>query len=428
MGPTEGKLNAKVLRCIDFFVIIRAFVIRIPLMELAPLYLKKNEERRLRNGHLWVYSNEVDIGRSPLTAFAPGQPVAIVANDGKLVGNGYVNPHSLIAARLVSRSAKQVLDRSLLVHRLKVALSLRERLFDKPFYRLVYGESDSLPGLVVDRYGDVLVAQVNTAGMEAVLEEIAEALDKVLKPLAILWRNDSAARGQEGLESYVKPALGEVPETVTIEENGSRFEVPLLSGQKTGWFYDHRMNRARVQQITKGLRVLDVFSYIGGWGIEAAVAGAKEVVCVDSSAKALDLVEKNAALNDVGDRVSSIEGDAFEALKALRAEREKFDLVIVDPPAFIKRKKDAKKGIEAYQRINTAAMQLLGKDGLLVSASCSFHLQADSLRDLLHRSARHLDRNMQILEQGHQGPDHPVHPAIPETEYIKCLTSRVVIM
>ncbi len=397
-------------------------------MELAPLYLKKNEERRLRNGHLWAYSNEVDIARSPLTGFEPGQQVTIVANDGKAIGNGYVNPHSLIAARLVSRATNQLLDRSLLVHRLKVALSLRERLFENPYYRLVYGESDGLPGLVVDRYGDVLVAQVNTAGMEAVLEEIAEALDKVFKPLAILWRNDNSAREQEGLSSYVKPALGEVPETVLIEENGTRFEVPLLSGQKTGWFYDHRMNRARVQQLAHGLRVLDVFSYIGGWGVEAAVAGAKEVVCIDSSSKALDQVERNAELNQQKDRVSIIQGDAFEALKSLRAEREQFDLVIVDPPAFIKRKKDAKKGIEGYQRINTAAMQLLGKDGLLVSASCSFHLQADSLRDLLLRSSRHLDRTMQILEQGHQGPDHPIHPAIPETEYIKCVTSRVVML
>jgi 23S rRNA (cytosine1962-C5)-methyltransferase len=428
MGVVTIKLNVKVHLCGDFFAIIRAFICRIPPMELAPLYLKKNEERRLRNGHLWVYSNEVDIGRSPLTGFEPGEQVVMVANDGKAIGTGYVNPHSLIAGRLVSRTAKQVLDRSLLVHRLNIALSLRERLFNKPFYRLVYGESDGLPGLVVDRYGDVLVAQVNTAGMEAVLDEIVEALDKVLKPLAILWRNDSGAREQEGLDSYVKPALGEVPETVLIEENGTRFEVPLLSGQKTGWFYDHRMNRARVQQLAKGLRVLDVFSYIGGWGIEAATAGAKEVICIDSSARALDSVARNAELNKMNDRVSSIEGDAFEALKALRAEREVFDLVIVDPPAFIKRKKDAKKGIEGYQRINTAAMQLLGKDGLLVSASCSYHLQANSLRDLLSRSSRHLDRTMQILEQGHQGPDHPIHPAIPETEYIKCLTSRVVML
>jgi len=397
-------------------------------MALAPLYLKKNEERRLRNGHLWVYSNEVDTARTPLNDFEAGQPVELIANDGKPIGNGYVNPHSLICARLVSRSSKYPLDKSLLVHRFNIALSLRERLFDKPFYRLVYGESDGLPGLVVDRFGDVLVVQLNTAGMERVKLDVLEALDKVLKPTAILWRNDSSARAMEGLESVVEPALGEVPEVVEIEENGTRFEIPLLTGQKTGWFYDHRMNRARVRQLAANMRVLDVFSYIGGWGIEAATAGAREVVCVDSSAKALDQVERNAALNGVGDKVQSIEGDAFEALKALRAEREQFDMVIVDPPAFIKRKKDVKKGVEAYRRLNQAAMQLLGKDGILVSASCSYHLQRDTLRDLLQQSARHLDRTLQILEQGHQGPDHPVHPAIPETDYIKCYINRVVAL
>lgn len=395
-------------------------------MELAPLHLKKNEERRLRNGHLWVYSNEVDIVRSPLSDFAAGQQVVVIANDGKPLGVAYVNAHSLICGRLVSRTPTQLLDQSLLVHRIKVALSLRERLFARPFYRLVYGESDFIPGLVVDRFGDVLVVQLNTAGMELLRDEVVAALDKVLKPRAILLRNDSSAREQEGLESGIETALGEVPEVVEIEENNTRFEVPLLSGQKTGWFYDHRLNRARVQQIAKGMRVLDVFSYIGGWGVAAATAGAREVVCIDSSARALDLVERNAALNGVGDKVQGIEGDAFDALKALRAEREQFDMVIVDPPAFIKRRKDAKKGIEAYRRINQAAMQLLGKDGMLVSASCSYHLQRDNFRELLLQSSRHLDRNMQIIEQGHQGPDHPIHPAIGETDYIKCFTSRIV--
>lgn len=395
-------------------------------MELATLHLKKNEERRLRQGHLWVYSNEVDIKRSPLADFSPGQQVVVAGNDGKALGCAYVNPHSLICGRMVSRSDNQRLDQSLLVHRIKIALSLRERFFDKPFYRLVYGESDFLPGLVVDRFGDVLVAQLNTAGMDVLREEVVAALDKVLKPRAILLRNDSSARLQEGLEQEVVTALGEVPQSVEIEENNTRFEVPLLSGQKTGWFYDHRLNRARLQHLAADKRVLDVFSYIGGWGVAAASAGASEVVCIDSSPRALDMVERNAQLNNVGDRVQCIEGDAFEALKALRAERERFDVVVVDPPAFIKRRKDAKKGIEAYRRLNQAAMQLLGKDGILVSASCSYHLQRDSLRDLLQQGARHLDRSLQIIEQGHQGPDHPIHPAIVETDYIKCLTARVV--
>ncbi|WP_127478265.1 class I SAM-dependent rRNA methyltransferase [Sulfurivermis fontis] len=397
-------------------------------MELAPLLLKKNEERRLRQGHLWVYSNEVNVERTPLTAFTPGQPVQIIASDGKALGTGYVNPHSLICARLVSRDPAQRLDRSLLVHRLNVALALRERLYAEPYYRLVYGEGDLLPGLVVDRFGDVLVAQITTAGMEVLKEDVVAALDKVVKPRAILLRNDSAARAPEGLDSYVATALGEAPDRVAVVENGVRYEAPLLTGQKTGWFYDHRDNRARMQRYVRGGRVLDVFSYIGGWGIAAAVAGAAQVTCVDASGPALDQVRRNAELNGVADRVDAIEGDAFEALKALRADKARYDVVIVDPPAFIKRKKDAKEGIQAYRRINQAALQLLGKDGILVAASCSFHLQREVFLDLLHQSARHLDRQLQILEQGHQGPDHPLHPAIPETEYIKCFTARSVML
>lgn len=397
-------------------------------MELAPLLLKKNEERRLRQGHLWVYSNEVNVERTPLTAFTPGQPVQILGNDGKPLGTGYVNPHSLICARLVSREPNQVLDRSLLVHRLNIALALRERLYAQPYYRLVYGESDSLPGLVVDRFGDVLSVQITTAGMEVLKEDVVAALEKVVRPQAILLRNDSSSRAPEGLGSYVETALGEVPETVAVEENGVRYAAPLLTGQKTGWFYDHRENRARMQRYARGARVLDVFSYIGGWGIAAAAAGAAQVTCIDASGPALDQVQHNAALNGVADRVDAIEGDAFEALKALRADKERYDVVIVDPPAFIKRKKDAKEGIQAYRRINQAALQLLGKDGILIAASCSFHLQREVFLDLLHQSARHLDRQMQILEQGHQGPDHPVHPAIPETEYIKCFTARSVML
>lgn len=396
-------------------------------MELAPLLLKKNEERRLRQGHLWVYSNEVNVERTPLTAFTPGQPVRIVASDGKPLGCGYVNPHSLICARLVSRDPAQVLDRSLLVHRLNIALALRQRLFAQPYYRLVYGESDLLPGLVVDRFGDVLSVQLTTAGMEVLKDDVIAALEKVVKPKVILLRNDSPARTPEGLGSYVEAALGEAPETVTVEENGVRFEAPLLTGQKTGWFYDHRDNRARMQRHVRGARVLDVFSYIGGWGIAAAAAGAAQVSCIDASSRALDQLLHNAALNGAEGTVDAIEGDAFEALKALRADKERFDVVIVDPPAFIKRKKDAKEGIQAYRRINQAALQLLGKDGLLIAASCSFHLQREVFLDLLHQGARHLDRQLQILEQGHQGPDHPVHPAIPETDYIKCFTARSII-
>ncbi len=395
-------------------------------MTLAPLRLKKDEDRRLRAGHAWVFSNEVDTVATPLTGFDAGQPVAIEDHAGRCLGIGYVNPHTLISARLVSRDISQTLSQSLLVHRLKVALSLRQRLFQEPYYRLVFGDSDGLPGLVIDRFGEVTVVQIATAGMERLKAEIVGALDKVIHPRAILFRNDSASREIEGLPSYVEAALGEVPQHVLLSENGVRFEVPLFEGQKTGWFYDQRMNRARLPNYVVGRKVLDVFSYIGAWGVQAAVAGAEKVVCVDSSARAADWARNNALLNGVSDKLAFMQEDAFEVLRTLRAEREHFDVVIVDPPAFIKRKKDVKEGMQAYHRLNQMAMQVLSKDGMLISASCSYHLAREELQQILLRSSRHLDRFLQLVEQGAQAPDHPVHPAIPETSYLKVFFSRLL--
>jgi 23S rRNA (cytosine1962-C5)-methyltransferase len=395
-------------------------------MNLPSLRLKANADRRLRAGHLWVYSNEVDVSATPLNRFAAGDQAILENATGKALGIVAISPNNLICARLLSRDAQLPLDKSLLVHRLNVALSLRQRLFDKPFYRLVYGDSDLLPGLVIDRFDDILVVQLASCTMERSKEAILEALQQVLKPRGVLWKNDSSARDAEGLTRYVEIAYGEVPEWVALEENGVRFEAPVFTGQKTGWFYDHRMNRARLAPYVKGKRVLDLFSYIGGWGIQAAAFGASEVMCVDASAFALDGVERNAALNGLSERVACVEGDVFAALKELKAAEERFDVIIADPPAFIKRKKDLKNGEAAYRRLNEQAMRLLTKDGILVSASCSMHLPEDDLQDMLLASARHLDRTLQMLERGAQGPDHPVHPAIPETRYIKSLTCRLL--
>jgi 23S rRNA (cytosine1962-C5)-methyltransferase len=392
---------------------------------LAPLRLKKSEERRLRAGHLWVYSNEVDTAATPLKAFVPGQQVQLLAHNGKSLGMAYVNPNSLICARLVSRDAGYLLDRSLLVHRLNVALALRERLFRAPFYRLVYGEADQLPGLVIDRYGEVCVVQCTTAGMEAVKDEVLAALDKVLHPAGVLWRADSPVRQLEGLDSY-REVHGNVPGHVDLVEHGVRFRVSLLEGQKTGWFYDQRMNRARLHNYVAGQRVLDVFSYVGAWGVQAAAAGATEVLCVEASAAAVDQIHANAAANGVGESVSTIQGDAFEVLSQLRVDQQKFDVVVLDPPAFIKRKKDAKAGEQAYHRLNQLGMQLLSRDGVLVSASCSQHLAESQLQTILLQSSRHLDRSLQVLERGHQAPDHPLHPAIPETGYLKAFFCRLL--
>tara|TARA_R100001039_G_scaffold38635_2_gene40827 strand:+ start:33 stop:1235 length:1203 start_codon:yes stop_codon:yes gene_type:complete len=389
------------------------------------LRLNKNADRRLKAGHLWIYSNEVDIKETPLKNFAAGETALVEASNGKVMAVAYVNPHSLIAARIMSRDPEMRLDRSLFVHRFNQALALRQRLYAQPFYRLVHGEGDLLPGLVIDRFGDVLVVQLNTAGMQALADEIVDALEKVIKPEVIVFRNDTGGRRQEGLEAHVDVIKGTLPDEVVLEENGARFVVPVLNGQKTGWFFDHRVNREWINRNVEGKRVLDVFSYVGGWGVQAAVHGAKEVLCLDSSGPALDQVARNAELNGVQEKVAVSEGDAFEALAALKADGEEFDVVILDPPAFIKKRKDIPNGERAYARLNREAMRLLGRDGLLLSASCSMHLAPERLMDVVRGAVRHQDRHGQVIFQGHQGPDHPVHPAIPETSYLKALGVRV---
>jgi 23S rRNA (cytosine1962-C5)-methyltransferase len=390
------------------------------------LYLKRGEDTRLRAGHLWVFSNEVDVKRSPLTAFEPGAPCVIVDTHSKPIGIGYVNPASLIAARVVNRGIGHALDRSLIVHKLNVALALRERLYPEPYYRMVFGESDGLPGLVVDRYADVLVGQITTAGMERVKDDIAAALVKVVKPAAIVWKNDTGMRTMEQLPSYADVGYGELAGPVVVREGGLEFRIDPIGGQKTGWFYDQRSNRDQLAAYVAGKRVLDVFSYLGAWGLRAAAAGAEEVVCVDSSATAIDAIVYNAQHNGLAERVRAVKADAFEELKRLREAREHFDVVILDPPAFVKRKKDFPEGRLAYRRINEMAMQLLAKDGILITASCSYHMPRSALLDAVQQGARHLDRNVQVLSQLQQAPDHPVHPAIPETDYLKGFICRVL--
>jgi 23S rRNA (cytosine1962-C5)-methyltransferase len=395
-------------------------------IEYPALYLKRGEDARLRAGHLWVYSNEVDVARSPLAAFEPGEVCAIVDHRGKPVGIGYVNPNSLIAARLVSRGVEHALDRSLIVHRLNVALALRERLYAEPYYRLVFGESDGLPGLVLDRFGDVVVGQIATAGMERLKDEITAAVVKVLKPRQLWWKNDASIRTMERLPEYADLGHGEYGGETVAREGGLEFAIDPVGGQKTGWFYDQRENRDLLARFVQGKRVLDMFSYLGAWGLRAAAAGASEVVCVDASAAAVESIARNAERNGLGDRVTAVRADAFDHLKALREAREHYDVVILDPPAFIKRKKDFAEGRLAYRRINELGMQVLARDGLLVTCSCSHHMPRAALLEAVQQGVRHLDRQAQMLIALQQAPDHPVHPAIAETDYLKGFVCRVL--
>lgn len=389
------------------------------------LRLRKGEERRLRVGHLWVFSNEIDTGATPLKGLEPGSPVRIMDSRGGAVGVGYVNPATLIACRVLSRNPDAVPDRAFVKERMERALRLREGLFPTPHYRLIHGEADYLPGLVVDRFGDVLSVQLNTAGMDRLAEEIVSALDELLAPRAVLLRNDSAARELEGLNREVTAAFGDIPEEIEAVEDGVRFVAPFAGGQKTGFYYDMREIRLRAADMAgrMGADMVDCFSYVGALGVRAALNGARRVICVDSSETAMHYAAENARLNGVGDRVEILRGDAFERLAGL--ESEGFGFVSVDPPAFIKRRKDAREGARAYGRINELAARLVSDGGFLLGCSCSQHFDAPELRRTMAASVKRAGAWPQVVWQGHQAQDHPVHPAMVETEYLKGFCCRV---
>ncbi|GAC1665438.1 MAG: class I SAM-dependent rRNA methyltransferase [Steroidobacteraceae bacterium] len=390
--------------------------------ELPALRLKRNEDRRLQAGHLWIFSNEVDTQQTPLTKFQAGELARVLAHNDRALGLAYVNPQSLISARMLETWT--VPDVAWLAARIRTALAVRERLYRKPYYRLVYGESDGLPGLVIDRFGPACVVQIGTAGMERLKLKIQQALEQVVGCDSLLFKNDSAAREMEGLPSYVEVAKGSFDQLGEVLEDDLKFQAPLAEGQKTGWFFDQAANRrALCKYVRNGARVLDVFSYVGAWGVRAARSGAREVLCVDSSAAALDIAVGNAERN--GTKIVAVRGDAFDVLEDLGRQAGRFDVAVIDPPAFAKRKKDIPKALAAYKRLNQLAMRVLADEGMLVSCSCSHHVGLADLQDAIAKAARSAGKHLQILETGGQSPDHPVHPAIPETRYLKAYFCRV---
>ncbi len=402
-----------------------------PGTDLPPLVLRRHEDSRIRAGHCWVFSNEVDTARTPLSGIAPGAAVRVLDSRERFLGHALFNPHALICARIMSRLEEQPIDAALLERRVRSALRLRERYVGGAHYRLVYGESDDLPGLVVDRYGDVLVGQIATLAMDQRRPQVEAALARVLPTARVVWKNDGNARDLEDLPRELIAAGGEVPACLQVLEAGLRFEVPLAEGQKTGWFYDQWGNRALLRALLAARpgaasprpRVLDVCSYVGGWAVSALAAGAASALCVDSSATALDWARRNAAANGLGLEVRR--GDAFDVLAELGREGQRFDVLIVDPPAFVKRRKDLPQGSAAYRKLNQLALQLAADEALLVSCSCSWHLPAEALPELLQSAAQHAGRSLRLIASGGQSPDHPVHPAMPETRYLKAVFGHV---
>jgi 23S rRNA (cytosine1962-C5)-methyltransferase len=389
------------------------------------LQLRRHEERRLRAGHLWVYSNEIDTAVTPLGDLKPGALVRTESSRGAFLGHAYANPHALICARILSTDANQPIDAALFAVRLRTALALRERLHATPHYRLVHGEADGLPGLVLDRYGDVLVGQIGTAGMESLRPLVEAAIASVLAPRALIWRNNGSSRELENLPREITCAIGSIPDQLDVVEAGLNYRVPFAGAQKTGWFYDQAANRAQLARLLpKGARMLDVCAYMGAWGIGALQAGASTALAVDESSTALVAAERNAAAN--GFKLATRAANAFDALAELKAEGAVFDVIVLDPPAFIKRRKDEARGQAAYRKLNQLALQLLAPDALLVSCSCSYHLAEAELLALMQTAACNTGAQLQLLAVGGQAPDHPVHPAIVETRYLKAMFCRVL--
>jgi 23S rRNA (cytosine1962-C5)-methyltransferase len=373
--------------------------------------------RRARSGSPWLFSNEIRMDQ-PAKAIAPGAVVNVRGEDGRDFGTGYFNPKSLIAVRLLADESDAVIDREFFAARLRRALALRERLYDKPFYRLIHAEGDHLPGLVIDRFGNTVTVQIGTAGMEKQRDAILMGLDMVIQPETVILRADAPSRALEGLDSYVEIAKG-AGHRIAVEENGVRYIADLTEGQKTGWYYDQRDNRAFIAGFAKNKSVLDAYSYTGGFGLAAAKAGAKEVVCLDSSAPALALAEESARANEV--KIQPVKADVFEELERLKTAGETFDIVLADPPPFVKSRKDLEPGAKAYRKLARLAAEVTAPEGLLLLASCSHNIPPERFAAECAQGIQRTGRRATLIRQAGAGPDHPVHPLLPESAYLKAL-------
>jgi 23S rRNA (cytosine1962-C5)-methyltransferase len=380
--------------------------------------MKRGAHRRLQSGHPWVFSNEVEMDAAA-KALPAGSVVTVTDAGGGALGTAYFNSRTLIAARLLSPVADTAIDVSFISARLQTALTLRERLYDKPFYRLVHAEADGLPGLVIDRFGDVCVVQPNTAGMEALLEPIAAALRDVVGAKAVVLRGETGARKLEGLPDEARLLYGTIDDEIALDENGATFFANVLSGQKTGWFFDQRDNHAFIASLSKGRSVLDLYTHTGGFGIAAARAGASQATLVDSSAPSLALATKAAKANAVDASCTIERADVFEFMEQTKSH---WDVIVADPPAFVKSRKDVKAGLQGYRKLARLCARAINPGGFLFIASCSHNAPLDEFSAAVARGVADASRTAKIIRTSGAAADHPVHPLLPESSYLKALT------
>ena len=388
--------------------------------------LKPNAEARaIRHGFPWVYDNELVTDRRTRKLEA-GSLAVLEDNERKPLGLVTVNPNSRIIARMLDRDTETAVDQAWFTARLQRAYSHRARLYDQPFYRLVHAEADGLPGVVIDRFGDVAVVQPNAAWADVRFTELAQALVDVTGVTTVIKNGTGRARTLEGLEEVTEVTLGAAPEAaIPVPMNGATYMADVMGGQKTGLFYDQRPNHAFAAQLANGGRVLDVFSHVGGFGLAMLAGGATSALAVDGSAPALELAEQGAAASGFGDRFATRKGDAFSTLEALAEEGEQFDVVICDPPAFAPSKKALDAGLRAYERVARLATPLVKEGGYIGLCSCSHAADLAKFRGACTRGIGRAGRIGQLIYTGYAGPDHPLLPQLAETGYLKALFYRV---
>lgn len=397
-------------------------------MSEAIVTLKKGEGRMLKSGGLWIFDNEI---ASILGSFEDGDIVAVHDFDGYGLGKGFINRNSKIRVRMMTRNRHQEIDEAFLKMRVQEAWDYRKKVSDTGSCRVIFGEADFLPGLVVDKFSDVLVVQSLALGIDRLKDQIVELLKEVLaadgiKIRGVYERSDAKVRRQEGMELY-KGFIGEAFDTnVEIEENGVRYMVDVKDGQKTGFFLDQKYNRKAIQHLCKDAKVLDCFTHTGSFALNAGYGGAKEVTGVDASELAVEQATLNSKLNGMEDRVKFICRDVFELLPELEEKGEKFDVVILDPPAFTKSRNSVKNAVKGYREINLRAMKLVRDGGFLATCSCSHFMTYELFTQTIHQAARNVHKRLRQVEYRTQAPDHPILWAAEESYYLKFYIFQVV--
>lgn len=387
------------------------------------VYLKKNEEKRIASGHPWVYANEVQ----RIEGEGKNGDLAVVYDyKGNFIGKGFINHLSKILVRIFIRNKNEDVNKELFKERIKTADEYRKKLGYSICYRVVFGEADDLPALIIDKYSDVFSIQILSLGMDKHKSDIIDALVELFSPKGIYERSDAEVRKKEGLPLFKGKIYGDFDTRVVIEENGLKLIADVENGQKTGYFLDQKENRLTLRRYAKNARVLDCFCNVGGFSLNAAKGGAKEVIALDISEKALSDVRENAKLNGLENIVRTECGDVFEKLREYKQNGEKFDLVVLDPPAFCKSANDVKNAYKGYKDINILGMKLVNKGGFLVTASCSHYMTATLFEKMLKEASRESGRTVRIVEIKSQAPDHPALLAADETVYLKFYVLHVL--